>query len=342
MGLWLPSQKPARGAQLNPTHPLAGRVLSALVMNEGTGGIITNLAGLRDVGAFVGSGVTWAPGGIDFAGGDNDYISIPDNDAYTFFDKPFTIVARVFPRTNAASNVVLAKYTTVTPFTGEWSFISTTSDRLSIQCLDGGSTSRIRITAGSQPVPINTWSSVGCRYAGGTANTSLDVFVNGVKDPSPSRETNGTYVSMRNRAAPVTVGASLAGDPTWGSRRVGPIEYIYLLDGYVTDDEIAWLHREPYAMFQPSPRLRVFAADEALTVPANVGIVFTSPTSATVSWDEVPAATTYGVEVQIRSTEALPDPLGLDVTYTSGTTAAVTWNSASGRLELRARVRAGN
>lgn len=245
-----PRQKPPLGSILNLDHTLSNGLVGCWIMNEGGGNTIFNLGMSPDKGSFVGSGVEWSGNNIKFSGADGNYISTPDADIYSFGTSPFTMVSRIYPTAHTTTNPILSKYNDVGPFDGEWYFVSISTDVLYAQCLNDSATDRIKIT-GSQTVSLNTWSNVAFRYSGGTANTALNLFLNGIKDSSPTRATDGTYTGMSNRGANVTLGGALAAS-IYYSYFQGLIEYAYLFGRLLTDDEIAWLNAEPYAnILQP-------------------------------------------------------------------------------------------
>ena len=252
------SQKPFRGMQINRSHPLAKGLVGAWVMNEGTGDKVFDLSGNGNNGTN--NGADWnVNGGLDF-NGTSDYVNCGNNDILSFGTNPFSIVASITPKTMTSTNSIVAKVLDNSPMDGEWHFSTLSNDVLYFQCFDASTTNRIKIT-GTQSLNVNQTNHVAAINSGGTSESALDLYLNSIIDPSPTKVKDGTYTGMNNYSTDVTIGMALR-DSAYDSWMDGQISYVYIYNRALSEDEIAFLNREPYAMFEEpvSPALFYYEA----------------------------------------------------------------------------------
>ena len=244
-------QRPPLGAHVNWSHPLSAGLVGCWLLNEGSGNITYDLTMSGGTGTIVGS-VSLLSGSAYFPGTVGSYIIVNDKDIYSFYARPFTIVSRIKPL-SLVGMPILYKYMDVSPFDGEYSFSIGSLNSLYGQCLNNGPNARIRVE-GSVSLVADKWASCAFRYKGGNDPSSLDLFLNGVIDLAPStREKQGTYETMTNRATPVVLGAGLVNNVTYDQYFNGFIDFIYLYGRALTDNEINSLHRRPYQFFDHRP-----------------------------------------------------------------------------------------
>lgn len=228
-------------------------------MNEKGGLYAYDLSRYKNVGTLTG-GPVWAFDGVLFDGS-NDYIDCGDSDAFSFGDGPFTVCSKIYLLGSASTNSIVGKYLDNSPFDGEWYLITTDDDFLYIQVLDDGSNNRLKCV-GTQTLSLNRWLSIAATYAGGTDEGSLDVYLDGIKDPSPQRTAYGTYTAMGNYSCPVEIGSSLR-NSAYSSYMNGYISYVYIYNRALSEKEITDIHINPYAMFEDPYPIELFGYQAA-------------------------------------------------------------------------------
>jgi hypothetical protein len=243
--------KPPVGTVLNKHHPLARGLSGAWIFNEGRGLYAYDSSGYNGIGTRMG-GATFNNGNAVFDGAVGSYIKVPDADLYSAGTGPITIVVFANPLSFVGEPAFFTKYTDTSPFDGEYYFSYLVTGKMFFQLLSVGLTYRIKITS-SLVSFVNRWNHYVARFPGGTSKDDLDVFLNGVKDPAPTRVLNDTYTGTVNRASFVTIGGGFVDDPSYDSYFNGTIAYAYFYRRYLTDDEIRSIYRDPYQMFRPDP-----------------------------------------------------------------------------------------
>ena len=242
-----PQQKPFRGTQLNRDHPLARSLVGCWLMNEGEGdeianlgrysnkGILTNNAAWADTEKGIGTEYPTDTGtdrmSIGILGATNPLGGVPTSQitlvARVYMTTPATHnndVPRIFDKSNAGGGGAgwAVWYNSITNnFEGkidnnENSLISTTTTYT---------------TAG--------WYDVGVTFKAGNTN----IYINGVHETFHSN--HYTFSSVETPAA---IGNwNHTTDRQWN----GYILFVYVYSRIISNFEMAWLYREPYAMFQP-------------------------------------------------------------------------------------------
>jgi Concanavalin A-like lectin/glucanases superfamily len=104
---------------------------------------------------------------------------------------------------------------------------------------DGGSLSD-KDYAGSQTVvdAAQPWRSVAFRAAG----NALDLFVNAVKDPSPTKNSDTTITGIHTSAQPIYIGCVVDSQPTTLNPMLGVIAGVRIYNSFKTDADIAAIH----------------------------------------------------------------------------------------------------
>ena len=253
-------QKPPLGSMINWAHPLSRGLVGLWLFNESSGLYVSDLSGNNNRGILT-NGPLWVPGtngpAIIFDGTD-DYINCGDKDIYSFgneaVDKPFSLVAIEFHSVNQGANSggLINKYNNNSPMDGEYLLAVADTNVLFFQCNDASAIVRIKIT-GSQSTPVNKLNHVVATYDGKSVNTGLNLYVNGIKDTSPTRATDGTYVAMHNYASTLDIGFALRNSTSYKSPFNGRIELAMIYNRELSAAKVASLYYSPYAMFEQRP-----------------------------------------------------------------------------------------
>ena len=229
------SQKPPRGTLLNKSHPLARGLVGCWLMNEGTGERIFDYSGNGNHGLMTNMDPTtdWKAGphgwAVDFDGND-DYISIGA--------KP------IFDANRAYSWHLLFSVASVGAIY-----------RLMQKCVDGVSGYQIWLMNTGAIVIQNahtneTASSVPVCVASNIVYHVIVVYDDVV----------GIYINGIDETADSTIGIMV---PDYTSDHkitatqntfLGCVQSAAIYDRALSPAEIAWLYREPYAMFENTSR----------------------------------------------------------------------------------------
>ena len=228
-----PWQKPFRGMQINKAHPLAKGLVGCWVMNEATGDKVFDLSGNGNNGIITGS--DWVADGLDFgATGDNTkYISISASQIINLpTNDEFSIVIDATPNYDADATSAFVAWG------GTDDLIYYPNDS----------------SAGSGGTRVY-WRDVGINhinYAGANLNgirtqysyTSLQSnqigYQDGIQIGSSNLSTSGAGPFSSFRIGNWADGAQAFG---------GGIHFVYLYNRVLSPEDVAWLNREPYAMF---------------------------------------------------------------------------------------------
>ncbi len=181
----------------------------------------------------------------------NKYIAVPDNNIFSFTngsgqDRPYSFCAWVFyidTRDNGYFPI-LSKFTDTSTFNGEYLFaiFETSSfgtagvDQLFIENMATSSNDRIKAES-TVSVPRNSWVHVAVTYDGSNNNTGFDFYING-ELIGADKASDGVYVGMSNRVAPLQIGATLT-ITAFDDYANGYIDDVRIYNRKLTSDEIA-------------------------------------------------------------------------------------------------------
>lgn len=235
--------KPFRGIQLNHSHPLSRRLVGCWILNEGSGPKLWDLS--RGNHGTIPSGVDWIAGengfGLNFAGGSsNEIIRIINGEINNHsWAKGLTIVwfGNVGPLTmnfpmwvtqddNGAASA---------PFNLR---CNSTTDQVHFVGDDGGGT-QIDFISSSAATQL-------------TANTDTQIVVS-QKAGSGKIYVNGVLKNTGSRSETIQTGEEInfmGREQGTGFEVDGKMYYCYIYDRVLSDEEVSWLYREPYAMFE--------------------------------------------------------------------------------------------
>lgn len=237
MGLIL---KPRVGRRINFTHPLAKGLAGCWMMHEGSGNKVYDLSENGLVGTFATSGSlpTWSDNGVDFAASANERIDLGSKTDIINKTRPHTIAAKVRldAFTNSYPGICRLDYS-IENF--EFFFSNNASYRDVAIGVNSAFWGRFR--TGDIGIQTGQIYSVATTYNGkdGTVVANHRIYVDGV-----SKALSNTGGGFASDSATSAIG--IEGSNEWN----GLIWYLYLWNRELSVNEIAWLHHEPYAMFE--------------------------------------------------------------------------------------------
>ena len=224
----IPSQKPFRGMQLNRNHPLAKGLVGCWVMNEATGNKVFDLSGNGNDGNIIGA--DWVANGLDFVAADSDYVSASVSSGWLSY--PHTIISLFKTPSSGTQRIV--------------TIANVTSDTIYF-ALDAN--------VGNDFTYWFRAASGNLIYTAETPAADTVYMMVGVSSAKNNHELyiDGRYKDMSTvNADPLAVdtigfGVLIRLNPIYSD---GEIYSTYIYNRALSPTEIAWLNREPYAMFQ--------------------------------------------------------------------------------------------
>jgi len=244
--MYNPRQKPSPYQRPNFPHPLAQGLVGCWLMNEGAGNTVFDLSGDRNHGTLI-DGPTWVSGrsgpAIKFDGV-NDYIKVAGQ---TFNDNLGTVSAWIntidlssattFIISSADEDTTEHFFAPIASIAGDskiyvWSRINNLDYRM----------------VGTTNLAANQWTHVAVTSDG----TNTKIYINGVDDlatADPGATGGGDgywWADVANRDNFV-VGGLLR--TSFGLPSNDSIDNVIIYNRALSANEIAWLYREPYAMF---------------------------------------------------------------------------------------------
>jgi hypothetical protein len=148
-------------------------------------------------------------GAIVFDGSD-DYVNLGINPS-CYSPTGFTIDSWVKLTNNAGINPILAIYNSATITSGNEYIFGTTNSRLYGWVYDLTNVAyRGRYVTSTSFIANNTWCNLHMVYDGGTANSSVKLYINGVQRDAVDFGF-GTFVSIRNTSSPMAIGVRNSG-----------------------------------------------------------------------------------------------------------------------------------
>jgi hypothetical protein len=220
--------------QINKTHPLARGLVGCWVMNEQTGDKVFDLSGNDNTGTI--TGADWVADGLDFgASSDNSkYISVTASQIINLpVSGNFSIVLSGTPNYgNQASRAIIS-------WGGADDFIFYPNDNSNGI---GGMRVFWRDTGGNT-INYDGADLIGVKtqFTYTSAPTAQIGYQDGIQvgSSSPSLAGVGPFNSFR-------IGNWTDSIQPFG----GDVQYVYIYNRALSAEEVAWLNREPYAMFE--------------------------------------------------------------------------------------------
>jgi hypothetical protein len=174
----------------------------------GSGTTVSDLVGSNDATLNNGTSFTSADGGSFIFDGMDDYISIPDNDVFSFgnssTDSPFTFEAWINP-TDATDFRILAKFASGVR---EYFLSTSTDDTIICVLYDYSSDFVFEYAKTTSTLSDGQWANVAVTYdgrGGAGARNGIEIYING-QIQTVTRVFNGTYTAMKNGFQPVDIG----------------------------------------------------------------------------------------------------------------------------------------
>ena len=236
------TQKPFRGMQINRTHPLAKGLASCYIINEATGNKIFDLSGNSNDG--INSGATWEADGLYFDADNVDlgHIDRLDNvsgmsivtSLYVTADRDHWIFGR---GTSASSADCVMLWADVDCSLGVQG--SGNTDTFAFNVGDTSAAgNRVNGTSGLRT--LNTKHTLACIING----TYRGLYHNGVL--------NAEHNSGAQTTIPSNLNEFYLGEWEVSASNLfaGGIQHFYIYNRALSPEEVAWLNREPYAMFE--------------------------------------------------------------------------------------------
>ena len=241
-------QKPLLGRQINWAHPLAKGLVACWVFNEGSGNKVYDVASRRyDLDFF--NSPTWIPGrngdAVFFVKGDSEYLEISS----VTFAEPLTVMG--WFRTDDTTSFGMIWCSAVA---------ASTSERLMIQ---------YRGDVGGDPLELNADGGVAAAAQTGNgfssnvwhhfcgilaANNNRTIYLDAdIANKGSDTGARGVYTPDR-----MAIGRECGSTPYYYD---GSIDHVMIWNRVLTEDEVIWHYREPYAMFIVSVVARFEAKD---------------------------------------------------------------------------------
>lgn len=251
--IYPPWQKPFRGTLLNAEHPLARNLVFCLLLNEGSAEPFDLVA--RGQASF-GANPAWIPTpyghGLYFERDDSDYMTIADTDLAVGFPgksgesaMDFSCFAIVKILSLNEHNRILCKEHQ-DQRSWYWAVINTGAHYLQIyRDASNG------YDSGFTTLNTGQWYSLGFTHEVTGAETStVREYVDGTYRSQDTNFVSGPFVNTNTLDI---------GRYDWGTDNFADMELALacVWNRKLADEEIAWLHREPYCMFTQSRRIYI-------------------------------------------------------------------------------------
>ena len=238
----MPWLKPIRGTPIRTSHPLARGLAGCWLLGEGTGEIVADLGPYHRHGNFLGGPPLWKPGRHGYClkfDGTDECIDCGTGKFGWDLTNELSVVALV---NHGASqlNTIFARCVYVRPVrlhgqtNGKfgWRVYTDTEN----DCIINSTSPHA--TDGSEWVHVaGTWKPNG-GY----------LYVNGVQEASDTA-TEGNLNVTDNQF--VGIGGTYESSG-FASCWIGGIEYVFIYNRALSVEEVKWLYREPFAMFDSS------------------------------------------------------------------------------------------
>ena len=267
-----PWQKPARGMQINKAHPLAKGLAGCYIINEATGDKLFDLSGNDNGGTN--NGADWVAGGLDFVSGNNDYVNLSRLGNFgSKIENDFAISIKLkssqstniglFGGFDTSQNSIFVRLNEAPDGTDDQ------LGRIRIYCTPTGSATDAVIGGVNTDSGITDGNIHNLFINFKPLSNILEIWIDGVGQAiTYTTQTHEGDEDYPNFAQDMYLGA-LNVDGSISTPMTGTIYNAYIYEGARTESDVAWLNREPYAMFeQPiSPASLYYEAPIGVTIP---------------------------------------------------------------------------
>ena len=237
-----PWQKPFRGMQINKAHPLARGLVGCWVVNEASGDTVFDLSGNGNNGTI--NGADWVADGLDFVAANSDYVSMPDSSS---LDITGALTLSLIYKSSSLSGDdggLISKSSDSQKYfasVGNKSYeIGILNNVIYFQISNGSSQSNANGSCSSWSEDGNTHNIV-ATWDGTTNANGIKIYVDGVV----TYQGTSAITSIQALASDFDIGGY---GQTFNFN--GNIASARVYNRTLSPDEVAYLHREPYAMIQ--------------------------------------------------------------------------------------------
>ncbi|MFB0524297.1 MAG: LamG domain-containing protein [Phycisphaerae bacterium] len=236
----MPLLKPVRSLQINFSHPLARGLAGCWLLNEGTGKSIADYGLCRRHGKFHYSTTapTWKAGkyGSCLEFGSERCIEIPGCHKFGWdITQELSVVALVNHSANQ-NNTIFARSKFIHPIR----LAGLTSGKVRLWVYTNGTDCDLLSTS-SHSINGSEWIHAAGTWRVGDGK----LYVNGVLEASESSST-GILNTTDNKFVGIGGTYEAGYQECW----IGKIEYVFIYNRVLCAEEVEWLYREPFAMFE--------------------------------------------------------------------------------------------
>lgn len=181
--------------------------------------------------------------------GSDDYISIPDNDIFSFIngssDRPFSLSAWI-KAGGFATNVITAKNDYTSGNRQAEYGLSVNYGDPQFAIIDNSTGGYIG-RKGSTHVSTGSWQHLTATYDGSASTTGIKIYLNGVRvDDSDYK--SGSFSHMYNTTSPVTIGAMIDSTGKFANRFWGQIDDVRIYNYALTATQVKTLYNADSAV----------------------------------------------------------------------------------------------
>lgn len=229
------TQKPVRGTQLNRTHSLAKGLVGCWIFNELTGETVFDLSGNSNNGTLE-NGVAWGSDGLEFDGVD-DYVNLGDMAGKCISDPSVcgAITVEMWIYIKGGYYIISSGAQT----NSRGFYLSYHNGSRVVGLRDG--TNEWALTGVN--MPLNEWHHYIFTWDGSNLTYYVDGAISAT-DSSPASKVVGDTNTI------LSIGCPNSGLGAFTSN--SSISSVSIWNQAKSAEEIAWLYREPYAMFEPA------------------------------------------------------------------------------------------
>ncbi len=164
--------------------------------------------------------------------GGTDYITVGDDDKFSFAgDTAFSLAADVYV-TDAAARTIIAKANSTTA--GEWILRMTSAEQIEFYVIDDSESAWLKRRCSVLAVG---WHHVVATYDGSAVVAGLNIYIDGVLDNEAIGST-GSYAGMEAGALDVVIGAESDGGSTWPDK----IDNVMIFNKELSGNEVSYLY----------------------------------------------------------------------------------------------------
>jgi hypothetical protein len=265
----MPRLKPIRGTLIKLSHPLARGLAGCWLLGEGTGETVADPGPYRQHGIFYGGPPFWKPGRHGYClqfDGTDECIGLGTGKFGWDLTNELSVVALT---NHGASQVktIFARSTYVRPVR----LYGLTNGKFGWRVYTDTANDCIIESTSSHATDGNEWAHV----AGTWKPYGAYLYINGVQEASDT-DTDGNLNVYDNQF--VGIGGTYEGS-SYHSCWNGGIEYVFIYNRALSAEEVKWLYREPFAMFDKSVSpVPVHVPLSIVSLAGSIGV--TSATSA--------------------------------------------------------------